>query len=128
MEKKTASEQLREKLFYEPKNGLIRVDHAQEKAATDYCVEYKNFLNAGKTERECVAYTQDALEKASKGRTTIVIAHRISTVQHADQILVMAKGKIIEQGTHDELMKLHGEYYEMFEVQGKYYKEGAEAV
>ncbi|KAK9472684.1 P-loop containing nucleoside triphosphate hydrolase protein [Dipodascopsis tothii] len=60
---------------------------------------------------------QDALEKASKDRTTIVIAHRLSTIKDADQIVVMAKGKIVEQGTHNELLDRHGMYYELVDAQ-----------
>jgi ATP-binding cassette, subfamily B, heavy metal transporter len=58
------------------------------------------------TEREI----QSALERVSRGRTTIVIAHRLSTVVNADQILVLDKGVIVERGTHDALLALHGVY------------------
>ncbi len=60
---------------------------------------------------------QEALEVALKGRTSIVIAHRLSTVMHADQILVMVSGEIVEQGTHQELMKSSGLYSELFSRQ-----------
>lgn len=53
---------------------------------------------------------QAALDAASSGRTTIVIAHRLSTVQNADKIIVLDHGKIVEQGNHDELMQLRGVY------------------
>ncbi|OQR88850.1 ATP-binding Cassette (ABC) superfamily [Achlya hypogyna] len=55
---------------------------------------------------------QEALDKllAAKGRTTIVIAHRLSTIRNADKICVVSGGRIAEQGTHDELMRLHGIY------------------
>ncbi|ORX85459.1 multidrug resistance protein 1 [Anaeromyces robustus] len=56
---------------------------------------------------------QKALEDASVGRTTITIAHRLSTVKNADLIVVMKNGRIIEKGTHEELMNLKKEYYEM---------------
>eukprot|EP00039_Didymoeca_costata_P007603 m.101644 g.101644 ORF g.101644 m.101644 type:complete len:855 (+) comp13749_c0_seq3:176-2740(+) len=58
---------------------------------------------------ESEALVQDALERAMKSRTTIVIAHRLSTVQKADQILVLNHGKVIESGSHDELMKNESE-------------------
>ncbi|KAK9467423.1 P-loop containing nucleoside triphosphate hydrolase protein [Lipomyces arxii] len=60
---------------------------------------------------------QDALDKASKSRTTVVIAHRLSTVKDADLIVVMAKGKIVEQGTHNDLLDKKGMYYELVEAQ-----------
>ncbi|CAK4855447.1 unnamed protein product, partial [Aphanomyces euteiches] len=55
---------------------------------------------------------QEALDKllAAKGRTTIVIAHRLSTIRNADKICVVSGGRIVEQGTHDQLMKLNGIY------------------
>ncbi|OUM70066.1 hypothetical protein PIROE2DRAFT_1740 [Piromyces sp. E2] len=56
---------------------------------------------------------QSALEKASEGRTTITITHRLSTIRHADIIMVMKDGRIIEKGNHEELMSKKGEYYEM---------------
>ncbi|MES2629515.1 MAG: ABC transporter ATP-binding protein, partial [Bacteroidota bacterium] len=60
---------------------------------------------------------QDALEKLMKNRTSIVIAHRLSTVQHADKIVVIEKGKIVEQGTHPELIAGNGAYRRYFEMQ-----------
>ena len=62
---------------------------------------------------------QEALDRLTKGRTTLVIAHRLSTVVHADQILVLSKGKVIERGTHKELLALHGKYTNMWERQIK---------
>jgi subfamily B ATP-binding cassette protein MsbA len=59
---------------------------------------------------------QAALQELEKGRTTIVIAHRLSTVQTADQIIVLDKGKIVEQGRHDELMKNNGLYARMYKT------------
>jgi ABC-type multidrug transport system fused ATPase/permease subunit len=61
---------------------------------------------------------QDALEKLMAGRTSIVIAHRLSTIRRADQILVMNKGKLVEKGTHEELMlKSEGIYRNLSELQ-----------
>ncbi|KAH7409668.1 P-loop containing nucleoside triphosphate hydrolase protein [Cadophora sp. MPI-SDFR-AT-0126] len=60
---------------------------------------------------------QAALNAASKGRTTIVIAHRLSTIRDADNIVVMAAGRIIEQGTHEALLKLKSTYHELVQAQ-----------
>lgn len=66
---------------------------------------------------------QKALGKLMKGRTSIIIAHRLSTIMHADLIVVMKKGKIVEMGTHDELLKLDGEYKRLWGLQkGGYIK------
>src|SRR5256886_1980556 len=60
---------------------------------------------------------QEAMRQLSAGRTTFVIAHRFSTVQHADLILVLKEGRVVERGTHDELIKRGGFYSEIFEQQ-----------
>jgi subfamily B ATP-binding cassette protein MsbA len=60
---------------------------------------------------------QDALEKMMKNRTSIVIAHRLSTIQNADTIVVMSRGEIVEQGTHEELMKSAKSYKKLVEMQ-----------
>lgn len=60
---------------------------------------------------------QTALEQLMKGRTTLVIAHRLSTVEHADRILVLDKGQIIEQGRHDELLQRQGVYAHLHRLQ-----------
>ncbi|MCL6265550.1 ABC transporter ATP-binding protein [Flagellimonas myxillae] len=60
---------------------------------------------------------QEALEKMMQNRTSIVIAHRLSTIQNADTIVVLSKGKIIEQGTHEELMKSKKGYRKLVEMQ-----------
>ncbi len=59
----------------------------------------------------------EATEKITRGRTSIVIAHRLSTVQNADRILVVEKGRIIEEGTHQELLGLEGHYKRLYELQ-----------
>ncbi|KAF3769875.1 P-loop containing nucleoside triphosphate hydrolase protein [Cryphonectria parasitica EP155] len=60
---------------------------------------------------------QAALEQASEGRTTIAIAHRLSTIKDADNIVVMSQGKIVEQGTHNELLKMEGAYHSLVTAQ-----------
>jgi len=61
---------------------------------------------------------QEALEHMMENRTSLVIAHRLSTVQKADLIVVMEKGKIIEKGTHKDLIEKRGKYYQLIEMQG----------
>jgi len=60
---------------------------------------------------------QTALKKMRQGRTTIAIAHRLSTIQDADLILVLHNGKIVERGTHTELLLKEGLYHKMFMIQ-----------
>jgi subfamily B ATP-binding cassette protein MsbA len=66
---------------------------------------------------ESEALIQDGLNALMKGRTTFVIAHRLSTVRNADQIVVLEQGRIIERGTHNELMTLAGRYRALYEKQ-----------
>ena len=60
---------------------------------------------------------QDAFASLMQGRTTFIVAHRLSTIENADVILVMNKGNVIEQGTHQELLKKHGFYYYLYNSQ-----------
>ena len=64
-------------------------------------------------DNESEHYIQKAFDEAMQHRTTIVIAHRLSTIENADVIVVMDKGRIIEQGTHTELLVAHGAYYQL---------------
>lgn len=60
---------------------------------------------------------QQALNKLSYGRTTLVVAHRLSTIKNADRILVVEGGKIIEEGTHSVLLSQNGEYAKLYNLQ-----------
>lgn len=60
---------------------------------------------------------QDGLVKLMEGRTTLVVAHRLSTIQHADHIIVLHKGKVREKGNHQELLKQKGIYYRLYQLQ-----------
>jgi ATP-binding cassette subfamily B (MDR/TAP) protein 1 len=60
---------------------------------------------------------QAALDKAARGRTTIAVAHRLSTIQKADIIYVFDQGRIVEQGTHYELISKGGKYFELVNLQ-----------
>jgi ATP-binding cassette, subfamily B, bacterial MsbA len=60
---------------------------------------------------------QEALDNLMKGRTTLVIAHRLSTMRHANHIVVIEGGKIVEEGTHEELLEVKGEYYKLYNMQ-----------
>ena len=66
---------------------------------------------------ESEALIQDGLNALMKGRTTFVIAHRLSTIRNADQIVVIEDGRVLERGTHDELMALGGRYRALYEKQ-----------
>jgi subfamily B ATP-binding cassette protein MsbA len=60
---------------------------------------------------------QEALEKLAKNRTTLIVAHRLSTITHADKIVLIENGKIVEMGTHQELMNEKGNYFKLFQIQ-----------
>ena len=67
---------------------------------------------------------QDSLEKMRSVGTMLIVAHRLSTIQHADNIIVLSHGKILEQGNHQELLAKHGRYYQLYTLQ--YHKEQLE--
>jgi ATP-binding cassette, subfamily B, putative efflux pump len=60
---------------------------------------------------------QETLERLAKNRTTLIVAHRLSTITHADRIVLIENGKIVESGTHEELMNKKGSYYKLFMIQ-----------
>ena len=70
-------------------------------------------------DNESEGLIQKSFSELTKNRTTIVIAHRLSTIKKADQILVIEDGKIVERGTHDELLAVEGRYYDLYTFQSK---------
>ncbi|MDA2938161.1 ABC transporter ATP-binding protein/permease [Acidobacteria bacterium AH-259-A15] len=68
---------------------------------------------------ESELYIQESLKTLMEGRTTLVIAHRLSTIRQAHQILVIEGGQIVEQGTHDELIRKEGRYYQLYTYQAR---------
>ena len=62
---------------------------------------------------------RDALEKLLAGRTSLVIAHRLSTIQKADRIIVLHRGRIREMGSHQELLRMRGIYWKLYQLQYK---------
>ena len=67
-----------------------------------------------------------SLASLAKGRTSVFVAHRLSTIQNCDQIVVMSDGRVIEQGTHQELMNLGRTYYDMWQSQAQRVERDAE--
>lgn len=59
---------------------------------------------------------QEALQRLMEGRTTFVVAHRLSTIQRADRILVLDKGQLVEEGTHTQLMERNGLYHYLYTI------------
>ena len=81
------------------------------------CFEY--LISGFILDNEGEKIVQDALDKAKKGRTTIVIAHRLSTIKNADIIVGLESGRVVEYGTHNELMRYAGLYYELVMAQNE---------
>ncbi len=67
---------------------------------------------------------QEAMRKLMEGKTCFVIAHRLSTIRNADLILVIKQGEVVEKGTHEELMRAEGEYFQMYTASGGVKGEG----
>ena len=68
-------------------------------------------------DNETELHVQKALHQLMKNRTTIIIAHRLSTIQHADLIIAIDQGKIVEMGSHDELLRNKGMYEKLYNIQ-----------
>ena len=68
----------------------------------------------GPTWPQAERIVQEGMDKLMHGRTTFVIAHRLSTVRNSDCIVVLENGRIIEQGSHDELIQKEGKYYQLY--------------
>ncbi|PQV65351.1 ATP-binding cassette, subfamily B, MsbA [Abditibacterium utsteinense] len=77
---------------------------------------------------ESEGLVQDALTELMKGRTTLIIAHRFSTIVHADRILVLDQGRVIESGSHAELLAARGQYFRLYQMQSFQAKRGDEEV
>ena len=69
-------------------------------------------------DNESEALIQEAMFRLSENRTTIIIAHRLSTVQHVDKIIVMQQGRVVEEGTHDTLIEADGYYNRLCNARG----------
>jgi ATP-binding cassette subfamily B protein len=74
------------------------------------------------------ALIQRGMEQLMRGRTSIIIAHRLSTIRRADRILVIDQGRIAESGTHAELIRARGHYYELYTRQFRREREQADTV
>ena len=75
-------------------------------------------LISGDADSTC-GWDQKALENLVQGRTTIAIAHRLSTLHRADRLVVLDRGRVVEEGTHDALMAAEGAYYNLYQAQAR---------
>ncbi|MOA34683.1 putative multidrug export ATP-binding/permease protein [compost metagenome] len=72
-------------------------------------------------------YIKEALQLAMKGRTSIIIAHRLSTIREADKIVVLASGRKLEEGTHEQLIQQEGAYKKLYDVYYRHQQEENDA-
>ncbi|MGB3989560.1 MAG: hypothetical protein WBL32_03395 [Acetivibrionales bacterium] len=70
---------------------------------------------------------QQGIRRLLEGRTSFVIAHRLSTIRNADRIMVVEEGGIVESGTHEELIRLKGQYYNLYTSQFRFLNDEEEA-
>src|SRR5439155_1261762 len=93
--------------FYDPREGAILLD--------GHDLRDLSFRTLRESETELLV--QQALHKLLAGRTSLVIAHRLSTIRAADQVLVLDAGRVVERGTHAELLRRRGDYFKLYEQQ-----------
>jgi len=91
---------------------ILQQVHAARTSLADNLDEATSALDA-KSEK----LVQQALDKLAEGRTTLVIAHRLSTVRDADKIVVMDQGRVVDEGTHEELLDRGGIYAQLYQLQ-----------
>ena len=82
-----------------------------------YCLNFRASFRGDDTE----CHIQNAFDELAKGRTTLIIDHRLSTIRTADRIVVVQDGLITETGSHEELMKVRGAYAELYRTQTEIY-------
>ena len=91
-------------------SNIIESDNNDKNTSSTKISDEENIQN------ESEKVVQESLEKLAKNRTTLVIAHRLTTIRNAEKILVLSENGIEEQGTHDELINKHGIYYDLYNV------------
>ena len=80
-------------------------------------IDFSTSAIAASVDSSAEELIQKATKVITKNRTSLIIAHRLSTIKNADRILVLDKGKIVEEGTHKSLLKEKGQYYELYQHQ-----------